>query len=545
MFVIVIVVFFRLQFVGSPPIWDGHQYFQSLINAVNKVPFSVYNFNLENHNTAGYFLIQGLFQLLDLGNYQIAQLVNVGMVAMAAFMFFKIIQSMEYKEISSVELVLMTLVFAFDPLFVAGAININPDFATLVFFIASLYSLLYLKKRYFLLFGLLLSFTKEFGAVLYVILAFLWIVLINRNHPKRLINALMFMFPPTLVVFFFIYKKFFKYEGYYTNYTLGSTLKKVLVFTPDKSVYTKLIQIFIINFHWILLLLILFHGLKLIFSFITKKNSIINFDDKEKYVFKIKIVLTFCFIGFTFASIQYREWSSPRYIAPTLFFVIFFGFLSLRGLIKSGRIRVSILVVILICFTGQIYYSIDPVGNSILGTFNFGKHKMMRITSLTGEGACKVSGRDQIIYNTQYTMIDKLMAEIFRNGLLKENIVLFSHFDNFYYEVAPWDPVSFKRTYRAPPHYYAPQRMYIYTTFPSKTYFKEQLMKIEKDKWPQRAYYINFPWCEDEMIELAVLNEFFIQEKSDIVELNGYQLKVYQMYLKDEWRVVKNINKAI
>jgi hypothetical protein len=100
-----------------------------------------------------------------------------------------------------------------------------------------------------------------------------------------------------------------------------------------------------------------------------------------------------------------------RYLLPIYPFLIVLWFLPVTVLAGESRARSVFLALCLVWIAAGVYRTTDPVSKRVWGTFNFGDHKILSLTSLTGE--CCGFGRDQLPYNLEFLKFGDIQGDIF------------------------------------------------------------------------------------------------------------------------------------
>jgi len=87
----------------------------------------------------------------------------------------------------------------------------------------------------------------------------------------------------------------------------------------------------------------------------------------------------------------------------------------------------------------------DPVSRAVYGTWAFGDHTLLRMTRVTHE--CCDSGRDQLVYNLQYTLLGDLTSDASATLTADSTAVFFPR--RMQWEMlGPVDKASRRRTLR-------------------------------------------------------------------------------------------------
>jgi len=157
------------------------------------------------------------------------------------------------------------------------------------------------------------------------------------------------------------------------------------------------------------------------------------------YVFILGVFLTSMLAVWWFPT-----YANDRYLLPfmPLFAIVSYG--AMASLIRTPRIRWAILASWFVLFLASNSATLDPVSKLIYGTFPFGDHEMLDKTSITGE--CCGYGRDQLVYNAQFTALHDLNNAIFATLRPTDDTVLLADPAADWYMVDRLDPQSYTRT---------------------------------------------------------------------------------------------------
>lgn len=227
----------------------------------------------------------------------------------------------------------------------------------------------------------------------------------------------------------------------------------------------------------------------------------------------------FSFFAFVAFNISYITFIIPRYVVPAGFFLILCTVFAIHFGIKSQRVRVSILSVILVLFIAQTFRTIDPLSKLAFGTAPFNQHKILQIDS-PGEAV-----GNGFVYNTEFTAVDKLFNLMNKAMPIKPDTVLIAwNADGWY----PWffnggvfvDPVKLVRTvdWR--------------NTFHYNVIGLHELQTSPQTQPPAEAYYVYMPWLSkfsDEQSELARLRSLYQIGEVNEVGYQGYSLRFYKL----------------
>jgi len=229
--------------------------------------------------------------------------------------------------------------------------------------------------------------------------------------------------------------------------------------------------------------------------------------------------IMFSFLAFVAFNLSYITYIIPRYVVPAGFFLIMCTIFAMHFGIKSQKVRVSILSIILALFVAQTFRTIDPLSKLAFGTAPFGKHEILQIDN-AGEAV-----GNAFVYNTEFTAVDKLFNLMNKAMPITPDTVLIAWHEYFWYA---WfyngriyiDPVKLMRTidWRNAFHY--------------NVIGLHELPSKHKSRLPKNAYYIYMPWLSkisNEQAELAQLSTLYQISGPTEVEHQGYNLRFYRL----------------
>ena len=516
---ILIIVFIymvvRFFYIDTMLRWDGAWYFCRLLESVENFDFTFGSFlkyfNWYGHPSMGYAFLMSFGQFLDLGN--------------------QIIVCM-YKDISHIEALLLTTLFAFNPLFFGVSLSFSIDFPLIVFLPASICALLYNRMIIFILSGTILVFSKETGALLYFIMPIYIIFLsllskislnnrnINSNYSHnnqgnfylepcdnthKLFNRnviLCLSIPAILFILYFIYVGGQLWEAG----SMGWNNEGVHAFGFSRGfIVTRLHQIFILNFGWLQSLIILVYITKILLPL---NNHFHVFNQYNKAILKLLLSMFLVFIAF---NLFYITFNHPRYVLVSVFFLLIFSHYALMNIFEEEKMRILILSIMIFLSAAQTFKTVDPLSNLIFKTFDFGMHQMLNINPADG-----------LVYNSEYVVIERILNKLNKEININENSVIIvgniwdAHFNGEgTYSTINIDRSSLNRTFKKD------------NSFQPKVYL---IWEINKDNLPQEAYYL-YTWFGDKQSELGYLQNHYKIIESKKIDYNGYYYYLYKLRL--------------
>jgi hypothetical protein len=189
-----------------------------------------------------------------------------------------------------------------------------------------------------------------------------------------------------------------------------------------------------------------------------------------------------------------------------------------QSLFSSGlpaTIRVAALATALSAFGVATVRSVDPISAAIYHTFPFGSHRMYSMTLITEE--CCGLGRDQLVYNLEFTEFHYILNDVLDNVLHDPDSVLAMH------PLANWHVID------------AVDRTTLDRSEPSAHTFTPRvvtLADVEKlAAKPDRIFYIELPTMDDAS-ELEHWSATYRVSSPRVYSNKGFKLRVRELALK-------------
>lgn len=512
------IIISQIDFI---PMWDGRVYFDELALAMNK-PFNLFNFNMFRHTTMLYMILIAIPQYFDFGNNYFIHGVNLILGILAIFSFNRIVIKLFPAPGIHIERGLLILIFSVSPLFLATALNLNPDYGVLVFFLFLLSMLLSRKKLLSLLAGLFLVFSKETGFLLYTTTMFLFFICFigqsSRSTREKCLSVLkwgfLMLLPPLLYCFYLFYNAVTTKEAVLwqdSGNDLGHLVGTFTSFSLLNQVFLGYLRgIFIINFNWILSLF----SLGFIGNWITKKILGIKINQP------VEVEGSYVFFFFSLFSIilflltRYSTFTNLRYFLPIFPFLLIIFYYSLIYLINSQVVRRLLLSLVFLLLLISNFRTIDPLSKKLFGTFQFGNHTLLNMTKFTGE--CCGYGRDQLVYNLEYIQLHRAQNEIYQYIKPTFNTVIVANPQVDWHFIGKVDE-NHRRTIKE-----------IFVEF--IVYYDAVKIYLSKNK-PEVLYYLDYPNFNNAH-DVKLLSTLYTIAESKIVGEDGYSVTVHKMILK-------------
>jgi len=484
----------HIQFLSYSQYWDAEFYYNVIVSVSKHIGDSVHffqNFNILGHPSMGYTTLLAISQNIQNDNVYLLNIENLILAVLAIFAFYKIF--LFFFKDRKLEAILTTAIFAFNPLFYATSISLNLDFPVLVFEVLAVYSFLYKKNLSFVIWSILLIFSKETGFLIYgsFIGGYLLISEIKRlvAHKNKFDykKYLVFIIPVFLFVLYLFsnHWKLWSNQGPSDISTSASFVwnnNEVFSFGINSiNIYTRLVQMFVMNFGWLLSLVVLASLIKslLLREDILEKMSGENKDFIRMFIFVMLIFTTFNLI--------YIVMPFSRYVVENVFFFSIISYVSLNYLIpKSKKWRIVILLIVSSLFVIQTFKAIDPSVNVLYGN----KHMSENISSLFFGMA------DGLVYNAQFAYLDKLSDLIIKET--KGDYLIRDDANEYFFKNIPFQTrVS-------------------------------DITKIQNPK-PDKIVYVHFPWFSDWDTDLNKLRKYYNVSYIKTLKFAGYTAELYSL----------------
>lgn len=270
-----------------------------------------------------------------------------------------------------------------------------------------------------------------------------------------------------------------------------------------RRVYEIFMQIFVLNYSWIIWLLIVACVLFLLIKG-KKRECGIQFENTAGLLGAGTIYLMFTTLYITYTIYRYQEF----WLLGTVMLLVIFGFEATKNWKKQWVILPAAVLTLLLGY--ETFHASDPVGKCFVRTASTGTEPM-----LFSSGGSEYYG-DYLVSNYQYTWIDDAMDGALREAEMDEHtMAILTHINDWdlhingngpFYHVK-WDPEKQVRTMRE-------EGTIEITTIPSKgtdgdvvyTYAVLNKEGIVKDK----AILMFFPYYEeDEQLFLDQFSEYY------------------------------------
>jgi len=397
------------------PIWDATNYLQCVEQAVIK-PFDLLNFRCWGHPALFYDLLWAATQYVWPWTPAPMYVVNA-VIGVASIVAFDGLVRRLFPDQGSSEYALVTALYAFAPLFVSHAVFLSVDFGATALFVIYLYFLAVRRFWIAAVVAVALLFTKETGAAAWAVTlgAYItaWVLRPGQSWPQRVL-ALRALYPQALVVVPVVaFAWFAAVVRHVPGGLIGSYAAVQALANPfdaflntnlaDPSMRAFLADIFILNYQWLYTAVI---AAAIGAALIRVSPHVDDSDDRTRR----GIFLTLVLGGLVYIVTRYRSSNGARYVllaTPLLLLVFYHALLSVCE--RHSRRLAYLSGCVALVFISN-FRTIDFVSRSFFGTFAFGEHALLNMTSLTGG-----LNLDSIVYNLEFLQLQYLYADMIQD----------------------------------------------------------------------------------------------------------------------------------
>ncbi len=382
------------------------------------------------------------------------------------------------------------------------------------------------KKRFFyaIAVGILLVFNKESGFMLYGVSVFLFIPLMIFNNPsllndkKKFVKEISALIIPILL--FVIYMVIVPRTQIGNSWTEG-IIKMSRFYLLDKVIVAQLISLLVINFNWLISAMILINVVVISMEYVRSRQhklvprTVFNSTYEGVYFYIM-------FIAIIYFLTRIPLFNNPRYMLPTLpILIILLGESLVNVLRKQSLIKIA-LTLLLVLLTVSSFRTVDPVSKKVMGTFKFGSHEMLDMARFDGPGHEYGYGRDQLVYNFEFTQIHYLTEKIFDRVGWWQKVFVVAPNATWVKDFGTFDITKRRRAMHG-------ERVY---TLP----FVFPFQILADSDAPRHLYYISYPHFDKDNVnenERAKLSRLYDLDEVITVEDEGYGIDVYHYVKKD------------
>ena len=428
--IIALYLVLSLETINSMTRLDTNIYYTYLQDAKfwNLSFDTVMNFKLGGHQSIGYTVWALIGVYLTPDSPAGIRLVNIFLVCISILALYSVyIKIFPLK--SKILTYLAVAFFAFNPLILGIIYEINLDLPLVCFYIWTIYSIMYNKQIFLLVSSFLLVFSKETGILLLFgcVLGWMCIQFYEIYSQKALKiwykifsfkTAFILCFSPALLLLSMLFTPLWRQDSLHVNNQSVQSMDSFGFNLENTSIKIK--ELFILNFSWILVILVVI-GLGILFF--NKKRKLY---DREKIIQILPLLISWLiFLVFQFVYITYCH---IRYITPYLpmFIAAFFIILNLY---INKKVEIILATCCLCLIIIQNFYTLDFVSRNVCNLIDIGKSELITTRTFvrSSENTIQTKKTDPLlinelqqtqsaIYNRQYlyflSAFEKFLEEI-------------------------------------------------------------------------------------------------------------------------------------
>jgi hypothetical protein len=222
--------------------------------------------------------------------------------------------------------------------------------------------------------------------------------------------------------------------------------RKVVVFQflfprIDQYFVNYLAMMFVLSFAWITAAVLVAHAVVAVVRTV-RRAAARPLPGAKRRVVRFLIVLG---IAAMYALSRFSSWGNARYLLPVFAITPLMLYTALLRFGIPRSLRRGALGLLAGLLLISAVRSIDPLSRAVYGTFAVGDRDMLRMTGVSHE--CCGAGRDQLVYNLQFTLLGELTSDA-TQALLNDSSVVFLPSLTRWETVGPVDASTRRRTLR-------------------------------------------------------------------------------------------------
>ena len=414
--IILVFVAIVATHLDAVPIWDAKNYWICVQAAVH-APFNPLNFRCNGHPNIVYMGFLGVTQYVWPWNLSVVYIVNA-LLGAASIAAFDALLRVLFPNRRDAEYTLLTACYAFAPLFVAHAVFINLDYAVTALFVLFLWSLVARRGWLAAAFAIAALLTKETGAAACAIAALAFVVafIFRPGVSWRQRIAMLRPYAPLVCVpialgAYVLAVALFRDEGrgfaglYAPTHIVADPADVMVLNTnlADPSIRAFLVDIFILNWQWLYTVVVI---AALCAALIRVERPVEGADEPPRRGLFIALSL----VLLVYVVTRFRFTNGARYVLLASPFLILAFYHALLSLTTRAVVRAIYLATCAVLVFLSNFRTIDILSRSIFGTFPFGSHRMLDMTSLAGGLRL-----DSIVYNLEFLNLQYLYGDAVRD----------------------------------------------------------------------------------------------------------------------------------
>ena len=433
------------------PMWDGRGYAECAVEASLRqlAPFYLRCWGHASHVSVGLLAIS---QLVDPGNATALIAVNAILLALGVVGFHRLTRAAFPDEAQRVDRALLATVFILQPPLLASVLQPGLDLPVLVGVVWTIALLIERRWMWVAVTGTAMVFSKETGVLLYALVLGCWVLWNAHGSDEKAIEARVRevgrAWPAAIpLAAFACYVAFYRIwrpgqPAIWTAAIDTPLVRQFLVPRVDSYLGSYLAMLFVLNFAWLPSTWLLADGVVGGIRFIRRlPNRTVAGADAR--VLSLAMVL---FLATVYALTRFVVFSNVRYLFPAFALMLVCAYAALLRLSPNPHPRRLALAAYALVLGISAERTVDPISRRLWGTFPFGSHEMLRMTSLTGE--CCGIGRDQLVYSLEFTRMHDVMDDALAALAPDSASLIVIPANTSWYTIGPLDARTHRRTLR-------------------------------------------------------------------------------------------------
>jgi hypothetical protein len=395
------------------PYWDAKGYYDCIAHTA-QTSFDLNNTRCFGHTTVSYLLPLVLTQYLAPWNVSAVYAANV-LLGIASIAAFHALLRLLVPQRAPIEYALVTMLYAFAPLFVVHAIFLNLDYGMTAYFVLFLY---FLMARRFWPAGIFAGgvvLAKETGAAVFAatIVAYA-IAFIGLKRPsfedaiaelRR--HAPLLIAPLALAGYVIAFRLTHENAGtWVASYAVVSMLHDpltALTINPaDPGIRSFLADAFVLNYQWIYTAVVVVAAC----AAMVRTAAV----GRAGLAARGCIFLTLLLLELFYVATRYRDYNNARYVlvvSPVIVALFYWALLSVAANAHARRLILGVTAAVVFLSN---FRTLDFVSRSVFGTFSVGSHALLDMPSIIGGPRM-----DAIVYNLEALQFDYLLRDLMRD----------------------------------------------------------------------------------------------------------------------------------
>lgn len=419
--VLLIITLVRLPYIELLPRWDSGEYYYKFSSLAEDFRYNsifeyLKNFRLCGHPTLAFCYIYIIGEVIFPKRIIGVSLVSIGLTVIAMWCVYKILLKL-VSGLSATRAAMYTLILSMAPLLFSTTTYFNPDYALAMFFVYAMYACIYNRPVVAALATVMCVQTKETGLVLIgglVIGMIVWHIM--KDKKGWFINIFKDLRFYCIGIICVVQLVYMKCVGGMSAW--GNTDEPKPLFSWDGNGYncfginasffvTKIKQQFILNFNWLVILIIIGCLIWLVRYYKKRREESVS-----GLIKNIICVAVPFFVLLAFSAL-YITASHARYnvVGDIMLYIVMFYFVGnvatnrKKNTINAKYLETIGLLAFTVLLTFQCFWTVDPLTRLCFKRLDAVNVDIYHIGHINDDSIIYYG--DGMIYNTQYQYIDK------------------------------------------------------------------------------------------------------------------------------------------